>query len=203
MRFQERLCKGRLKVEMAACIPIVAFVVVSSSLCVDGTLGKRTRVPDNCPMRSLRSQRLRLLQDFLRTSDRLAARLRRGKARAGHLETGRLGEEAAYFYLRGLGYVVVARGWRSGKIRGDLDLIAWDDSTLCFIEVKTRSSRKVATAESAVDEEKSRTLRRMARQYIRQMPFPPEQTRFDILSIYMENGHAAEFELFRGAFGWY
>jgi putative endonuclease len=154
-------------------------------------------------MPSLQSQKLWLLQGLLGTSDRLAARFGRLQARAGHLETGRQGEEAAYFYLRGRGYVVVARDWRSGKIRGDLDLIAWDDSTLCFIEVKTRSSRKVATAESSVDEEKSRTLRRMARQYIRQIPFAPEQTRFDVLSIYMDNGHAQEFELFRGAFDWY
>ena len=93
---------------------------------------------------------LRLLEEFVHASDYLAARL--GRGRAPHLELGRRGEEAAFFYLRRRGYIVVARGWRSGKVAGDLDLVAWEDNTLCFIEVKTRTSRNVATAESAVDQ---------------------------------------------------
>jgi putative endonuclease len=111
-------------------------------------------------------------------------------------------EEAAYFYLRRRGYTVVALGWRSPKLRGDLDLIAWEGDTLCFIEVKTRSSRSVATAESAVDDDKIRMLRRMARQYIHALPAKPGQVRLDVLSIYLEAQHPAQFELFRGAFDW-
>lgn len=150
----------------------------------------------------LQLQRLALLRRFLQANDRLADRLGRSAARPSHLDIGRRGEDEAYFYLRGQGYVVVARDWRSGKIRGDLDLVAWESSTLCFIEVKTRTSRNVATAESAIDEEKCGTLRRMARQYLRQVPAPPETTRFDVLSIYFENGQPADFQLYRGAFGW-
>jgi putative endonuclease len=40
-----------------------------------------------------------------------------------HLRTGRQGEEAAYFYLRKLGYVMVARNFRSPNRRGEIDLI--------------------------------------------------------------------------------
>jgi putative endonuclease len=154
-------------------------------------------------MPRFQSQRIKLLEDFLHAADRIALCLGRQAPRPKHLDVGRRGEEAAYFYLRRRGFIVVARAWRSGKLHGDLDLIAWEDSTLCFIEVKTRTSRSVATAESAVDEDKSRMLRRMARQYIRGLPSAPEQTRFDILSIYFETGKAAQFELFRGAFDWY
>ncbi len=99
---------------------------------------------------------LRLLEEFVHASDYLTARL--GRGRAAHLELGRRGEEAAFFYLRRRGYTVVARDWRSGKVRGDLDLVAWEGNTLCFIEVKTRGSRNVATAESAVDHDKTRML---------------------------------------------
>ena len=42
-----------------------------------------------------------------------------------HLRTGRKGEEAAYFYLRKLGYVMVARNFRSPDRRGEIDLIGW------------------------------------------------------------------------------
>jgi putative endonuclease len=145
---------------------------------------------------------LRLLEGFVHASDYLALRLRRRDAGPAHLELGRRGEEAAFFYLRRLGYIVVARGWRSPRAPGDLDLVAWLGETLCFIEVKTRSSRNVATAESAVDDEKTKALRRVARQYLRDMPEAPELVRFDILSIYFEAQKPADFQLFPNAFGW-
>jgi putative endonuclease len=144
---------------------------------------------------------LRLLEEFVHASDGLAVRLRR--RRPARLELGRRGEEAAYFYLRRRGYTIVARGWRSAKLRGDLDLVAWEDDTLCFIEVKTRTSRNVATAESAVDDDKTRMLRRMARQYLHALPVAPGQVRFDVLSIYFEAQKPADYQHFRGAFDWY
>jgi putative endonuclease len=144
----------------------------------------------------LLSTRLRLLEVFT------DAAARRRTKEAAHLATGRRGELAAYFHLRRKGYIIVARGWRSSRLRGDIDLIAWDGDTLCFIEVKTRTTRNVATAEAAVDEDKRSTLRRLARSYMRQLPSQDIPTRFDILSIYFENEKAAEFELFRGAFDW-
>lgn len=133
-------------------------------------------------------------------SDYLSDRF--GIGRAPHLELGRRGEEAAFFYLRRRGYIVVARDWRSGKARGDLDLVAWEGDTLCFIEVKTRGSRKVATGESAVDHDKARGLRRIARQYLLALPDTPDQVRFDVLSIYYEAQKTADIQLFRGAFDW-
>ena len=97
---------------------------------------------------------------------------------------------------------MVARGWRLGIVRGDLDLIAWEGDTLCFVEVKTRTTRAVATAEASVDEDKRRNLRRLARHYLRRLPSSDVPVRFDILSVYLEEGKAAEFDLFRAAFGW-
>jgi putative endonuclease len=153
-------------------------------------------------MVALQSPALRLLEGLFQAGDAVAVRIRRGSKRPAHLELGRRGEEAAYFYLRRRGYTVVALGWRSAKLRGDLDLIAWEGNTLCFVEVKTRSTRNVATAESAVDDDKTRMLRRMARQYLQALPAAPDQVRFDVLSIYFEEGQPAVFELFRGAFDW-
>jgi putative endonuclease len=140
--------------------------------------------------------RLRLFESLV------DAAARRRTKRAAHLETGERGERAAFFHLRRMGYTIVARGWRSGRAPGDLDLIAWEGDTVCFVEVKTRTTRDVAAAEYAVDEHKRRTLRRLARHYLRQLPDSKAPTRFDILSIYFEAEKAAEFELFRGAFGW-
>lgn len=138
---------------------------------------------------------------LVRALDGLAARLLPPSRRAAHLDTGRRGEEEAYFYLRKLGYVMVARNWRSPRRRGELDLVAWDADTLCFIEVKTRSSREVAPAEAAVDADKQRDLVAVAREYLRRLPATPA-IRFDVVSIYMSGeGVPAEIALFKGAFG--
>jgi putative endonuclease len=137
-------------------------------------------------------------EKLVETCDRVSSRRSDDPS---HLQTGRRGERAAFFYLRRNGFVVTARGWRSGRARGDLDLVAWDGETICFVEVKTRTTRAVATAEASVDEHKQKTLLRLARQYLRQLPDEDVPVRFDILSIYFEAGKMAEFELFRGAFG--
>jgi putative endonuclease len=104
-----------------------------------------------------------------------------------HLLTGERGEELAYFHLRERGYTIVARRWHSARLKGDLDLVAWDGETLVVFEVMTRTARDLAPAESAVDGEKQRTLRKMAIAYRRRLPEPWRDlvpVRFDILSVY-------------------
>src|SRR6202521_6293119 len=71
-----------------------------------------------------------------------------------HQRTGRRGEEDAYFYLRKLGYVMVARNYRSPRRHGEIDIIGWHKNVLCFIEVKTRTTHDVKPAEAAVGAEK-------------------------------------------------
>jgi putative endonuclease len=117
---------------------------------------------------------------------------------AAHLRTGRAGEEAAYFHLRERGYVIVARNWRTPRLRGELDLVGWDGPTLCFIEVKTRHSREVA-AELAVDRAKQRQLLAMARAYRRRYP-PDTPIRFDVVSVYEGVPEGRRIELIKDAF---
>jgi putative endonuclease len=117
-----------------------------------------------------------------------------------HQLVGRRGEEDAYFYLRRLGYVMVARNYRSARRRGEIDLVGWDGDTLCFIEVKTRTSREVKPAEAAVDREKRRELAGMAREYLRHIP-QGIPWRFDVVSVYYQSFPAGgEIELFKNAF---
>lgn len=133
-----------------------------------------------------------------------AARKRgRSETLPAHLATGIDGETAALFYLRRKGYTVAARRWASGDLPGDIDLIAWQGPVLCFVEVKTRTARDESPAEIAVDWLKRNTLRRMARQYVRQLPQgAAPQVRFDVLSVYLVPGKKTEFQHFEGAFSW-
>jgi putative endonuclease len=152
-------------------------------------------------MKSLDLAGSALFERLLATLDSAAGRLGRAPTHAAHLALGIRGEEAAFFYLRRQGYVITARGWRSHRYAGDIDLIGWDGDCLCFIEVKTRTTREIATAESAVDESKRRTLRKIAGHYLRHLP-DPAGIRFDVVAIYFESGHAADFTLFKSVFGW-
>lgn len=139
----------------------------------------------------------------LRRMDALAVRWK-GEREAAHLVTGHRGEREALFHLRRLGYTLVARRWKSPKLRGDVDLIAWDGEWLCFIEVKTRGSRGVVTAEAAIDDQKQDMLRRMARAYLRGFPERARQevpVRFDVVSVYLQPA-GCEFEVQKGAFRW-
>jgi putative endonuclease len=144
-----------------------------------------------------------LLRSTLRCLDRLTARLGLSVERAPHLVFGSRGEDEAYFYLRTLGFTVVARDYRSPRRRGDIDLIAWEKDTLCFVEVKTRSRRNFMAAEAAVDDEKRTILSALGREYLRQCAHAPAKAprfRFDVMSVYLENNAPVEITLFREAF---
>ena len=135
---------------------------------------------------------------------RLALRLGRVKPQAKHLETGERGEFEAMFFLRRQGYKVFERRWRTPEWNGDLDLIAWEQDTLCFVEVKTRTARDFAPAAAAIDESKRKMLRRMARAFRRTLPRPQAEgwaVRFDVVSVYLL-GRAVQCELTRDAFAW-
>jgi len=119
---------------------------------------------------------------------------------AEHHRTGRRGEEAAYFHLRKLGYTMVARNFRSPRCRGEIDLIGWEKDILCFVEVKTRTTRDVKPGEAAVDRHKRREVAAVVREYLRRFP-PSCQWRFDIVSVYYGNSKASQpqIEVFRNS----
>ncbi len=95
---------------------------------------------------------------------------------------------------------MVARNYRSPRRRGEVDLIGWDGDVLCFIEVKTRTTRDVKPAEAAVDAPKRQELAAMAREYLRRMP-PPPAHRCDVVSVYCEKrGAPPDITLFKNAF---
>jgi putative endonuclease len=147
-----------------------------------------------------------IMQAILRGLDRLTTKAARAKTPA-HLRTGRRGEEDAYFYLRKNGYIIVARNFRTARHRGEIDLIGWTKDgggdVLCFIEVKTRTTRDVKPAHAAVDRKKRRDLRVVIRDYLHLLPprqFPEAPTwRFDVVTVYYEGIGEPTFELFQNS----
>jgi putative endonuclease len=141
----------------------------------------------------------RLTQAVVRLLDGASRRFLDVDEAPEHLRIGLRGEEDAYFQLRQLGYVLVARNFRSPRCHGEIDLIGWAGDILCFIEVKTRTSQGVKTAEAAVDRHKRREVAEVAREYLKKLPVSC-QWRFDIVSVYYDGRKSRpQIEIFRNA----
>jgi putative endonuclease len=119
------------------------------------------------------------------------------KRGAAHLELGAKGEQAALEYLKEIeGFEIVAtnyrvplgRNLRNQKITGEIDIIAYDEETLVFIEVKTRTSDEFAAPERAVDLRKQRQIARAARKYRQFMKVTNEPHRYDVVTVVTQSG---------------
>ncbi len=98
---------------------------------------------------------------------------------AGHNELGKWGERVAREYLLVQGYAVSGENIRVAGV--EIDFIATKDDTVCFVEVKTRSTDFTDPID-AVDNRKRSRLVRAADSYMRAYDIPLEP-RFDIILI--------------------
>ena len=135
-----------------------------------------------------------------KTVRKLQARFGRfGRSRAAHLQLGRKGEDVSCRVLTELGMDVLERNMRNRH--GEIDIIARDGVTLCFIEVKTRHRNPIGRPADAVDETRRQRLSRAAGLYMRklgddvQVPY-----RFDIMEVIYERRRLASITYLRHAF---
>jgi putative endonuclease len=118
---------------------------------------------------------------------------------------GKQGEAWAAAYLEQVGYRLVAanftipvgRNLRGTVVNAEIDLVAYDGPTLCFIEVKTRASDWFAPPQTNVDRRKQRQVARAARAYRQMLGLAGEPYRFDVVTVVLKEGHAPEIELLR------
>jgi len=97
-----------------------------------------------------------------------------------HNQLGTKGEAMAKAYLEEKGYEIMEENWCYGK--AEVDLIAYYDKRIIFIEVKTRTSTGFGQPEDFVSEAKQRNLQKAADEYIYLMNFKGE-IRFDIIAL--------------------
>jgi putative endonuclease len=137
-----------------------------------------------------------------------AAGKNRPAATPSHLALGERGERIACDYLaRKKGYRVVAtnvevslgRAADGRRLSGEIDIIAYDGGTLCFVEVKTRTSDAVAAPERNVALAKQRRIARAARRYRQIMKVVDEPYRYDVVTL-VKNSNREKLELLRGYF---
>ncbi len=108
-----------------------------------------------------------------------------------YLALGARGERLAADLLERAGYRLVAsnfklpvgRNLRGAVVHAEIDLVAYDGATLCFIEVKTRRSDEFAAPEANVDLRKQRQITRAARAYRRTFGVADEPHRYDVVAL--------------------
>jgi putative endonuclease len=119
---------------------------------------------------------------------------------------GELGERIAEQHLEHRGYRILARNFRTRF--GELDIVAADELTLVFCEVKTRLSgslRGPAGPLDAIGARKRDRLRRMARQWLAESPGADrprtENVRFDAIGVILTpSGRLVALEHLEAAF---
>ena len=124
------------------------------------------------------------------------------------IELGKLGEQYAAAYLEQLGYrfvaanftIPVGRNLRGAVVNAEIDLIAYDQNTLCFIEVKTRTSDWFAPPQANVDLRKRRQLARAARAYRKLMDLDNDPYRFDVVTVLLADPLTPQIDLIRNYF---
>ncbi|SDS04039.1 putative endonuclease [Mucilaginibacter mallensis] len=99
---------------------------------------------------------------------------------AQHLDLGRKGESIAKTLLENSGYEILDENWTHGK--AEVDLIAYKDKVIIFVEVKTRTGNGYGEPEDFVDDRKQKLLVNAADEYIYLMNHQGD-VRFDIISI--------------------
>ena len=98
---------------------------------------------------------------------------------------GREGENRAAEYLRKKGCVILERNFRCRY--GEIDIIAMDHGTLCFIEVKTRSGTDYGLPCESVDRRKELHIKRCAYVYLRMHHMQEYNIRMDIIEVLFRN----------------
>ena len=119
---------------------------------------------------------------------------------------GARGEALAADYLIQNGYhivvtnfkVPVGRNSKGVSVTGEIDIIALDGETLCFVEVKTRRSDEFTPIITSVNLRKQRQIIRTAKVYrrifgVRDIPY-----RYDVVTVLMPKHADTEIELTRG-----
>lgn len=96
-------------------------------------------------------------------------------------ELGKRGEEAAACFLERREYEILDRNWKC--IAGEADIVALQDDTLCFIEVKTRKDAQKGFPSEAVDTRKRTRYERIAACYLKDHDYADVRVRFDIIAI--------------------
>jgi len=100
---------------------------------------------------------------------------------------GHKGEDIAVDFLKQKGYKILKRNYNTPL--GEADIVARDNNTIVFVEVKARSSDAFGQPFEAVNHRKQEKLKKIALYYLKHNKIELS-VRFDIVSIISRDGKA-------------
>lgn len=100
---------------------------------------------------------------------------------------GASGETLAVRELTRRGYRILARNVRTRV--GELDVVARDGGTLCFVEIKARHSLAFGLPQEAVTRQKQRHIIRAAQWYLKAHRLTAAPARFDVVALLLGPDH--------------
>lgn len=100
---------------------------------------------------------------------------------------GDFGESRAALFLQEQGLQIVARNYRTR--RGELDIVARDGQTWCFVEVRLREDARYGSPLETVRHQKQRRIYYAAMEFMIRNKYRLNASacRFDVISIEREN----------------
>src|SRR5687768_3879726 len=99
---------------------------------------------------------------------------------------GKSGEDLACQELQRRGYAILTRGYRSRF--GEIDIVAKDDQTIVFVEVKARAGDEFGGGAAAVTPWKQRRIAQMAVDYLSRNHLHNKPCRFDVVTVDLKDG---------------
>ncbi len=113
-------------------------------------------------------------------------------------DTGRRGEDLAAAFLEHHGYRILETNFRT-KI-GEIDIIAKEADTICFVEVKTRMSVTHGSGFEAISAFKRRKMTQTAQWYLARKKLYDINARFDVIAVLWRQGQKPQIKLLKNAF---
>ena len=114
------------------------------------------------------------------------------------ISLGQEGEDLAIELLKRRGYRILERNVRLQ--RGEIDIVAREGDTLCFVEVKTRTSAAKGSAIESISYFKQRKLALLALTYLKYKRLLEEKARFDVVAVQKREDGGSQVELIQNAF---
>lgn len=106
------------------------------------------------------------------------------------INIGLLGENIASDFLRKKGYTILEKNFK--KRYGEIDIVAVQENTLIFIEVKTRTSSQFGSPLEAITPWKLQAVIRSAQYYKLTHKNLPDLMRIDAVSIMLSSDGSVE-----------
>jgi putative endonuclease len=113
---------------------------------------------------------------------------------------GQRGEQLALAHLRQRGYVILSTNWRC--THGELDIVAQQNDTIVFVEVRTRYTDSTDAAFESINPRKQEKLAALAHLYLEEHDLETAEWRIDVIAIAIPRSGKPHIEQVENALDW-